>query len=190
MQKTHLHLAAIFLLFFLSQVSFSQSSDTIIGRQLFKSNCSACHSIGKGKVVGPDLAGVNQKRDEKWLIQWVHSSQSLVKSGDKDANAIFNEFNKIVMNDFAFLKDDEVKSILGYIETESKTALASATAPAASPSQAMVRDSAYHFTLFDYFFFSTAIILLLAAYIISRRITRFADQIGDMYENERAFFKK
>ena len=32
------------------------------GEQLFQTNCSACHTVGGGRLVGPDLAGVPEKR--------------------------------------------------------------------------------------------------------------------------------
>ena len=32
------------------------------GQQIFQKSCAACHSIGGGRLVGPDLAGVNDKR--------------------------------------------------------------------------------------------------------------------------------
>jgi cytochrome c2 len=28
------------------------------GEKIFRMNCGACHSVGKGKLVGPDLLGV------------------------------------------------------------------------------------------------------------------------------------
>src|SRR3954463_8866896 len=36
------------------------------GEYLFKSRCAACHTIGKGDAVGPDLANVFERRDRAW----------------------------------------------------------------------------------------------------------------------------
>lgn len=77
--------------------------------------CSACHTIGKGKLVGPDLKGVTDRHDEAWLIKFIQSSQTVVKSGDAKAVKLFEEY-KIPMPDNA-LSDDEVKALLKYIET-------------------------------------------------------------------------
>lgn len=85
------------------------------GETLFKQTCIACHSIGNGKLVGPDLKGVTTRRTEAWLVKFIKSSQTLIKSGDKAAVALFNENNKIVMPDHA-LTDAQVKSILAYIK--------------------------------------------------------------------------
>lgn len=86
------------------------------GEQIFKSNCASCHTIGKGRMVGPDLSGVYDKMPTDWLISFIKSSQSMVKAGDPDAVAIFNEFNKIPMPDNA-LSDDQILSILDYIKS-------------------------------------------------------------------------
>ncbi len=94
--------------------------------------CGACHTIGKGRLVGPDLKGVNDKYEEAWLISFIRSSQTMVKSGDKDAVKIFDEY-KIPMPDNANLTDDQIKGILSYIknykEPEAKPA---ETTPAAT----------------------------------------------------------
>ena len=44
---------------------FSQSVEN--GEQLYKANCTSCHAIDK-KLIGPALAGVNDKYSQEWLI--------------------------------------------------------------------------------------------------------------------------
>lgn len=83
--------------------------------------CGACHTIGKGKLIGPDLKGVTERRDEAWLISFIKSSQTMVKSGDETAVQLFEEFNKIPMPDNAFT-DDQVKGLLAYIENYEEVA--------------------------------------------------------------------
>ncbi|HLN21071.1 MAG TPA: c-type cytochrome [Bacteroidales bacterium] len=84
------------------------------GEELFKSSCSSCHTINKGRLVGPDLAGVQNKRNPDWLKSFIRSSQQMIKSGDPDAVAIFNEFNKVPMPDHN-LSDEQIQNIIGYI---------------------------------------------------------------------------
>lgn len=98
------------------------------GEQTFKTTCSACHTVGGGKLVGPDLKGVTKKRKEQWLLKFIKGSQAFIKSGDADAKAIFAEFN-IAMPD-QNLSDAEIKGILSYIESQSP-AEATAEAPVA-----------------------------------------------------------
>ncbi|HJN54536.1 MAG TPA: c-type cytochrome, partial [Flavobacteriaceae bacterium] len=90
------------------------------GEAIFKQNCAACHKLGK-RFIGPDLIGVNQKRSEDWLLSFIKSSQTMIKSGDADAVAIYEEFNQVMMTDLAHLSDDDIKTILSYIEQQSSS---------------------------------------------------------------------
>jgi len=76
--------------------------------------CGACHTIGKGKLIGPDLKGVTEKREEAWLISFIKSSQTMVNNGDPIAVQLFEEF-KIPMPDNNFT-DEQVKGLLDYIK--------------------------------------------------------------------------
>ena len=89
------------------------------GESDFKQLCSACHTIGKGKLVGPDLANVQQRRSEDWIIKFVHSSQTLIKQGDAYADSLFKAYNQVPMPDQAGLKDDQIKYIIAYIISNS-----------------------------------------------------------------------
>src|SRR3972149_2454551 len=124
-----------------SQWSSAQES----GKQIFQKACAACHSIGAGKLVGPDLAGVNDRRAEDWLIKFPKSSQALIKSGDKTAVALFEEFNKMPMPDQA-LSDDQIKKILAHIKEAGGSSAAAGkdaapSAPAAATAAAAPRDA-------------------------------------------------
>lgn len=107
---------ALFLILMLVY-TLSKAQD---GKSLFKNNCSFCHSIGGGKVVGPDLKGVNALRSEDWLIKFIKNSSELIKSGDQDAIAIYNEYNKMPMPDHSHLNDNEIKAILAHIDEAGK----------------------------------------------------------------------
>ncbi len=85
------------------------------GEQLFQ-QCKACHTIGQGKLLGPDLLDVSKKRDAVWLKNFIKSSQTMVKSGDADAVALFEEFNKLPMMDYN-LPDADINAIIKYIDS-------------------------------------------------------------------------
>ncbi len=88
------------------------------GQDLFSSLCSPCHTIGKGRLVGPDLKSINEKYDNQWLHDFIQSSQTQIKSGDSKAIAIFNEYNKLLMPDQP-LNTAQTNSVLNYIINES-----------------------------------------------------------------------
>jgi len=93
------------------------------GQTNFQTRCAVCHTIGGGRLVGPDLQGVNQRRSEAWIIQFVQHSQELVAAGDPDAVAVFEEFNRIPMPDQP-LSEEEIRGILGYIRGAGSTVAA------------------------------------------------------------------
>lgn len=115
---------------------FAQKS----GEKLFNSFCNACHSIGKGRLVGPDLADVHKRRPAEWLVKFIQSSQSMVRDGDPDAVAIFAEYNQTVMPDAPY-NADEIKSILAYIAEKSPGG--TAEDPATSLSAAEKADESF-----------------------------------------------
>ncbi len=83
--------------------------------------CKACHTIGGGKLVGPDLQGVTERHDEAWLIKFIQNSQELINAGDPVAVKVFEENNKIPMPPNN-LTPDQIRDILLYIENGGKVA--------------------------------------------------------------------
>lgn len=86
------------------------------GEALFKAKCSACHKVDGTRMVGPGLAGINDKRSQEWLIDWIRDSQAMIASGDADAVAIFEEYNKSPMIPFADMSDEEIIAVLNYVD--------------------------------------------------------------------------
>src|SRR5512133_1996902 len=86
------------------------------GEEIFKTVCTACHTVNKGKLIGPDLSNVYNKQDMPWLINFVRSSQQMIKANDPAAVAIFNEYNKIPMPDNNY-SDQQIISIINYIKS-------------------------------------------------------------------------
>lgn len=89
------------------------------GHKIFTSRCASCHAIDK-KLTGPALSGVYERRDLSWIIDFVHSSQKMIKNGDPYAVALFEEYNKTVMPDHPDLSADQITSILAYIKAKSE----------------------------------------------------------------------
>lgn len=96
------------------------------GERMFKTFCVACHTISKGKLVGPDLVDVHKRRTDEWLLEFIKSSQTLIASGDKTAVALFKEYNQSVMPNAPY-SVDEIKSIIAYIKTQSPDYVAPAS---------------------------------------------------------------
>ncbi|HXE71355.1 MAG TPA: cytochrome c [Candidatus Nitrosotenuis sp.] len=52
------------------------------GQQIFQRICSACHTIGGGRKVGPDLQGVLQRRSLDWLKTHIQSPSAQYREND------------------------------------------------------------------------------------------------------------
>ena len=88
------------------------------GEKLFNQICVACHTVGKGRLVGPDLANVHKRRPEEWILRFVKNSTSVIDSGDEYAVQLFAEYSNIPMppNNFT---DRQIRSIIQYIAANS-----------------------------------------------------------------------
>jgi mono/diheme cytochrome c family protein len=102
--------------------------DVAKGEGLFKNNCAQCHAVTAEVVVGPGLAGIEERRDYAWLKNWINNPMGVIGSGDKYANELYLKYNKTQMTAFAAFGDEEVKSILAYVKSASTPV---ATAPVA-----------------------------------------------------------
>lgn len=97
------------------------------GRQLFQTNCVACHKINED-FLGPALAGVTERRSREWLYAWIRNPDSLIRAGDPVALELDQKY-PARMTPFAFLTKEDIDAILAYIEAEAKGEVTVAAAP-------------------------------------------------------------
>jgi mono/diheme cytochrome c family protein len=91
----------------------SAGGDPAKGKELFNSNCAACHKLD-AKSTGPALRGISNKYDMAWIYKWVHNSSDLIKSGDAKAVKVFEENNKTVMTAFPQISEADIDNIIAY----------------------------------------------------------------------------
>ncbi len=96
------------------------------GQQLFQQMCQACHTIGGGKLVGPDLKDVTQRRDSAWLQAFISTPDKLIAQGDPIATQLLKENNNVAMPNLG-LSEAQVAALLVYLSD-----------PAAAPAAAAV----------------------------------------------------
>lgn len=104
--------------------------DPKAGEALFQANCTSCHKLNQ-RLVGPPLMGVTEKQSREWLHKWIKNSPAFIATGDKDAVAIYNEYNQAGMTPFPQFSDADIDNILAYIKTEGDKLAAEANKPAA-----------------------------------------------------------
>jgi cytochrome c551/c552 len=149
------------------------------GKAIFTSRCAACHNVNKA-LTGPALAGIDERRSLDWITRFIQSSQSLVKGGDKEAIAVFEQFNRVPMPDHPDLTADHIKSIVEYIKAESKPAGAD-KAPFAKPTRKETQYQPLSLSK-DYLFFLVflgAVAMLIAVLLFAVRLNAFNRKIPD-----------
>ncbi len=126
------------LLFSLSFSAMAQDAVDVArqkeGRKLYNNLCASCHKLDR-KLIGPALAGVTERRENDWLKAWIKNNAALRASGDRDAIAIFNEYNGSVMSAFPQLSDTQIDDILYYTDVGDPKPVLAPGAVVASGSQ-------------------------------------------------------
>lgn len=104
------------------------------GEAIFQEKCIACHTIGGGTLVGPDLQGVTTRRERDWLARWIREPDKMLAEGDPIATDLFEEFNNVPMINQG-LTEAQVATVIAYLETqtgEASTKGTTASQPAAA----------------------------------------------------------
>lgn len=86
------------------------------GKAVFESKCTACHKFGE-KYVGPDLAGVAERRKPEWIMNMVLNPQEMVQQ-DSTAKELLAAFMTQMPNQN--LTEEEARSVLEYFRTQPK----------------------------------------------------------------------
>jgi protein SCO1/2 len=82
---------------------------------LFANRCGACHTIGQGDKVGPDLLGVTTRRDRTWLTRYLTEPEKMLAEGDPVATGLFEKYQSVRMPNLSLDRDD-IALLLSYLE--------------------------------------------------------------------------
>jgi protein SCO1/2 len=91
------------------------------GEDLFRTRCAACHTVGGGASVGPDLAGVTARRDHAWLTRWIRDPREMIEAKDPLALKIFARYRQAPMPGLA-LSDAQLADLVSFLESRSRAA--------------------------------------------------------------------
>ena len=83
------------------------------GQAIFERTCFACHSIGDGPRIGPDLKDVHQRRERDWLVAWIEDPIGMAQN-DPIGQQIFAEWNNVPMAP-SFLSEEEINQVIDYV---------------------------------------------------------------------------
>ncbi len=107
-------LGVFMIIVWLGPIKHGKAAET--GQEIFESNCAACHTIGKGKLVGPDLAGVTSRREESWLKRQIQEPDRLIAEKDPIALQLLKESDNVEMPP-PELSDAEVAAVISYLKS-------------------------------------------------------------------------
>lgn len=174
-----------FLLVLSISTTFAQDISTdagviSAGKELFNANCKSCHKIHQ-KSVGPALADVqNRVPSIDWLKSWIKNSAALIASGDPYAVKIYEEYAKSQMTAFTTLKDDQIMSILAYIQDETvkgpEVAVAATPAAGAAEGGSSIPSSYLNAIVIGLVLILVLLVVILG-FLVSA-LKRFLDQKG------------
>ncbi|MBT4496319.1 MAG: cytochrome c [Gemmatimonadetes bacterium] len=86
----------------------------------FKQNCLSCHTIGGGRLLGPDLKNLHERQNREWLVDWLLDPEGVLKSGDPYAVKMQKEARGAVMTRSPGMTRDLAHALLDLIEAESR----------------------------------------------------------------------
>ena len=127
-------------------VSFASAPTMLLDRAeyTFRNHCTACHTIGGGDRIGPDLAGVTKKRPRAWLEKYLLAPDKVLESGDPIATKLFEQYKRVPMPNLA-LSPEDVSNVLDFMASQEKlapTPVAKPAAPASSSAPAAAAPAA------------------------------------------------
>jgi protein SCO1/2 len=105
------------------------------GQYTFSSRCSACHTIGRGDNIGPDLYGVTGTRDRAWLTRFIVAPDQMNEEGDPIAVALRAKYKQARMPNLN-LSASDAAAVIEYIEKQSRAARAAAVPERVTPAVA------------------------------------------------------
>lgn len=94
----------------------------------FNQNCSACHSIGGGDKIGPDLAGVSKRRKMDWIVKFIKYPSGMMEGdaeepgyekADPVAAKLKALYKPMTMTEFD-LDKAKIEALIKYIDSQGK----------------------------------------------------------------------
>ena len=98
------------------------------GQALFLKACSACHSIGMGRHIGPDLEGVHIRRPLSWLISYMTAPERVRGKGGPIVTELRKAYPGVIMPNLGLTKID-AEDVIAYLTHETSRLRKDASKP-------------------------------------------------------------
>jgi protein SCO1/2 len=86
------------------------------GKYLFGRDCIACHTIGHGDKIGPDLLGVIHVRSRAWLTQIIQHPDQLLEEKDPIATTLLKKYKVRMPN--TYVDNVDASYLIRYLEEQ------------------------------------------------------------------------
>ena len=163
-----------FIVLLISLNISAQDVDIAKGKSLYNANCASCHKLNK-KLIGPALKGVSAKYDKEWLYAWIKNSAAMIKAGDEQAIAIYEEYNKVAMNAFPQLSNEDIDNILAYTDYVPEPV---ATSTAVSGAQSSTGEPSLANDIILGLLIVVLLVLVTMLYLVTKTLTSIAEKNG------------
>lgn len=88
--------------------------------QDFAQNCANCHTIGGGRLTGPDLKDVSKRRGRDWLKKFIADPKAMLEAGDPAVVELYKGYNNVLMPTVSGLTPERIEGLLLLIDEESR----------------------------------------------------------------------
>jgi mono/diheme cytochrome c family protein len=96
-----------------SQPALPPEAEAREGETIFQKMCAACHTIGGGKRIGPDLKDVTEKRNRDWLVGIIIAPDKMFNEGDPIASQLLKEYGVPMPN--LNLSEAQAHALIAYL---------------------------------------------------------------------------
>lgn len=86
----------------------------------FRQNCSSCHTIGGGRLTGPDLKNVTETESRDWLVRFILNPKAMIDAGDPRARQLLEEYRGVVMPTAPGMTREMAELLVDLIAAESQ----------------------------------------------------------------------
>jgi protein SCO1/2 len=87
------------------------------GQYLFTKKCGACHTVGQGDKIGPDLLGVADARNRDWLMRKIQNPEQLLAEKDPITVALAEKYGHVTMPNLR-VADEDANHLIGYLVSQ------------------------------------------------------------------------
>ena len=113
-----------------STATFVDDPSNLPGQALFVKTCGGCHTVGKGRRVGPDLTGVTTRRTRDWLVSYIMEPEKVRAKRDPVAMSLAAQYPTVRMPNLG-LSELDSGDVIAYIDAMTYAANAEKASPAA-----------------------------------------------------------